>query len=214
MKVDVIIPSKTTEKHSLVLSQCITTLRASEPTVDFNVIVVESDAKNAQGQNKTLMYEDEKFCYNKALNMGIRDSSNEWVVLANNDLVFHPHWFVEILKAHSNRLDVESFSPWNSFYNWHNYLIPNPADLTLGYRTSYELAGWCIVTKRSVLNAINLSERVSLWYSDNIYADELKKHGILHGLVRRSHVDHITSNTINYHQYNSEVDRLLYLEMT
>jgi hypothetical protein len=33
------------------------------------------------------------------------------------------------------------------------------------------------------------------WYSDNVYADELLKHGIKHALVTRSKVDHIVSQT-------------------
>ena len=216
MIVDVIIPSKTTEAHRPVLAECIRSLRLSEPHITFNVIVIESllSDKIDVGQDQTIYFGPGKFSYNKALNMGIRASSAEWLVLANNDLLFHPCWFLEILKAHGDRLDVLSFTPWNSYYDWHQNRFPHADNLTIGYRTSYELGGWCIVVKRKVFDLIDLSERVSLWYSDNIYADELKKHGIPHGLVRKSKVDHLTSRTIDYHQYDPETDRLLYLEMT
>jgi len=59
---------------------------------------------------------------------------------------------------------------------------------------------------------VKLSERVSLWYSDNIYADELIRNGIKHALVKNSVVKHLGSATINYSVYATDSDYIKYIE--
>jgi GT2 family glycosyltransferase len=213
-KVDVIIPSKTTEKHVPFLVQTVSSLKASETDYKFNVTVVESGLYPVDcGQDDTLSFDQKRFSYNRALNIGIAATDAEWIVLANNDLVFKPGWFSEIIKQHSLWPSIRSFSPWNSYNNWHPRMFPhNEAELILGHRICYELAGWCIIVKRDLMNVIDLDERCSLWYSDNIYADELCKYGHYHALATKSYVDHITSQTIDYNTYLTNDDRDLYLQ--
>lgn len=213
--IDVIIPSKTREDILPIARQTIRSLRQSEDEMDFNVVIVESNSKNIEiGQDATIMYDRDDFSYNRALNIGIQATSNEWVVLANNDLIFHDYWFKTIQITHNVNPEYESFSPWNDMHNWHRRIFPdNKYNLIPGYNICRELVGWCIVVKRSVLDRIGpLSERCSLWYSDNIYADALIEHGIKHALVANSFVDHLTSQTINFNEYMTEVDFKKYQE--
>lgn len=195
--VDVIIPSRTDEKITPILRDCINSIRESEETIKFNIIVVESGDKIVDlGQNKTVKYDSEIFCYNHALNLGLKASNNSWVVLANNDLIFKKDWMHEIIIARNMCPTIESFSPWNDMWNWHPRVFPNcELDIIEGYRIGAEIAGWCIVARRSIFDRVQLSERVRFWYSDNVYADELVKHGIKHALITRSKVDHIVSQT-------------------
>jgi glycosyltransferase involved in cell wall biosynthesis len=213
-QIDVIIPSKTTEKHVPFLLQTINSLKASETNYNFNVVVVESGSFPVDcGQDDTLAFDQKRFSYNRALNLGIAATNADWIVMANNDLIFHPGWFSEIIRQHFFWPQVRSFSPWNNFGNWHPAKFPqNESELFLGYRICFEIAGWCIVVKRDLMNSIDLDERCSLWYSDNIYADELIKYGHHHGLVANSLVDHIVSQTIDYHTYLTNDDRDLYLQ--
>jgi len=208
MIVDVIIPSKTSDRIAPILMTCIASLKSSEPTIQFNVVVVESAEYRALGQDRTLAYDQDVFCYNHALNLGINSTFNEWVILANNDLIFHPFFMSEILTAHHSAPEIESFSPWNTMNGWHDMAMHGlpEADIYEGHDTSYRLAGWCIIVKRLVLNRIDLNERCRLWYSDNIYADELLKYGIRHGLVRRSIVDHLCTQTIDFGSYETGDD--------
>lgn len=194
--IDVVIPSKTNLINKVMLENCITTLRQSDGEQSFNVMVIESGEYFACGQDKTITYDRDIFCYNHALNLGINESKNEWVVLINNDLIFRNIWMSEIIKAHKERPDIESFSPWNDMWGWHSKLFDiNSSNIIEGYNIGRELCGWCIVAKKSIFDMFSLSERVNFWYSDNVYADSLIEFGIKHALVISSKVDHIVSQT-------------------
>jgi len=194
--VTVVIPSKTNLINKYLLENCITSLRSSEPSIKFNIIVVESGDKHIScGQDLTIAFDLDEFCYNHALNQGLAYSDSEWIILANNDLIFKPGFMQEILLAHAMRPDIMSFSPWNSMWAWHERIFPNPMPIREGYRTGHELTGWCIIAKREIFSAIILSEEVNFWYSDNIYADALIDAGLKHALVSNSKVDHIVSQT-------------------
>ena len=66
-----------------------------------------------------------------------------------------------------------------------------------GYDISSILTGWCIFMDRYCHETIGaLDESVSFWYSDNLYALQLKAAGIRHGLFCNVQVDHITSRTL------------------
>ena len=47
-----------------------------------------------------------------------------------------------------------------------------------------------------------LDETVSFWFSDNLYALQLKAEGIKHGLFTNVQVDHIGSQTLNKQHRN------------
>jgi glycosyltransferase involved in cell wall biosynthesis len=212
-KVDVIIPSKSSDDNWPMVVKTIQSLRLSEPWFDFNVVLVESGELKNCGQNLTIDYEDKRFSYNRALNKGIAQTKADWVVMANNDLWFHAGWFSEIIKAWVDNPDIKSFSPWNNYHNWHPRLFPeNKSSVLIGSRICRELAGWCIVARREMIETIDIDERCSLWFSDNIYADELEKHGYHHALVCSSLVDHLTSQTIDFSKYDTLEDQKLYFE--
>jgi GT2 family glycosyltransferase len=66
-----------------------------------------------------------------------------------------------------------------------------------GYYIGTLLTGWCIFVTRSCIEKIgSLDETYSFWCSDNAYADQLKAHGIRHGLFCNVRVDHLTSATL------------------
>lgn len=211
--VDVIIPSKTCVKTVFMNIRCIQSLRDSEDDIKFNVVMIESGAHFVDmGQDDTILYPEGPFCYNKALNMGLSATTNDWVVLANNDLIFKKNWMHEIIIANNLRKDIESFSPWNDMYDWHSrYLGVNPQDIIEGYRIGVELTGWCIVARRSIFDRVKLNENVNFWYSDNVYADELIAHKVKHALVTGSKVDHITSQTHVVSPEEAEQARQQYL---
>jgi GT2 family glycosyltransferase len=194
------------------VDRCVSSLRQSETEHVFNIVLIESGADKIDvGQDATIMWELPEFNYNGALKLGINSTSNDWVVLANNDLIFHPGWMSEIFKVHDQFPLIKSFSPWNTINAYHDSIYPNfPVPMIIGYRVCYEVCGWCLVAKREVLETIDLSDRVNLWYSDNIYADELLKHKFVHALVKNSLVDHLCTQTIDFTKYDSRADLLKY----
>ena len=75
--------------------------------------------------------------------------------------------------------------------------IPLSAFLKEGYEIRQQLFGWCIAVKRSMFDKIGgFDTGVNFWFSDNLYADQLKYHGIKHALVCDSLVDHVESYTL------------------
>lgn len=196
MLVDVIIPSLSLPVHHDMIRNCIGSLRASEKDIAFNVILVESAKEIVElGQDVSILFDLDKFNFHHALNQGLKASQNEWVVFANNDVIFYPGWMQAILEAKNLFPQIESFSPWEPLRHPRYFGNPPYLRVYLGYQTTVTLAGWCIVTTKKVLNQITLSEEISHWFSDNNYADELQKYGFLHGLVTNSLVHHLEEQT-------------------
>ena len=111
--VDVIVPSLSKPEHHKMIKNCINSLRDSEKNIKFNVVLIESWKEHFDlGQDKTIKFDLEKFNYNHALNQGISATNNEWIVLANNDLIFQPNWMKEILLSKERNPDVVSFCPY------------------------------------------------------------------------------------------------------
>ena len=200
MIVDIIILSytKSTQLYKMT-HNCISSLVESEINHTFNIIVVESN-KNFYEEyspysNCKIVIPKEEFNYNKFCNIGLSLCNNDWVVLCNNDLIFHKNWF-SVIEEFSNNTAYKSFSPWNSFEEWHSKRMRIDQEVFEGYGIGHELCGWCIAVKREIFNTITLNERVEFWFSDNVYVDELIKHDIKHVLLRNSIVDHMTSKTL------------------
>ena len=195
IEIDVIIPSKTNDETAPMLFYCMNTLRLAEDDIHFNIIVIESDRDMPLGQNATIKFDLPKFNYNHALNQGIAIAKNEWVILANNDLLFTKNFMTEIINVNELHPEIKSFSPWNAMYSWHQRIFPTAEAIMEGYRIGHEMAGWCIVAKRSIFDTIALNESVEFWFSDNVYADKLQRYNIRHALVRDSIVNHLVSQT-------------------
>lgn len=179
----VIVANYSTPELKRMTEECVLSLRQSEKEHSFNITVQVDNG--------------EDFCYNRMICNGLQKGNSEWVVLANNDLIFGNKFFSYILMAYENGI-AESFGCWNP--NYHEKYLKKEQAHYYGYRTSIELTGWTIITTRSVLKKINFcseeSFRTSFWYSDNHYANELQKHNIKHALIRESKVTHLLNQTL------------------
>ena len=201
MNVDVVILAKTSNLELYGMTQrTIETLRWSEPKYNFFITVVES---NRDAEKQGLMYDcnvitpDEPFGYNNYLNYGIIQSSSEWVIIANNDLIFTEDWLTDMFKWQKDNPKVESLSPWEP--NWHlkRGLNPNHGPY-FGYRPAFEITGWCLVMTRSLIKECELFDPdFEYWYQDNDYALTLQKHGYKHVLLPQSRVYHMVSGTLH-----------------
>jgi len=180
--------------------RAINTLDWSDDTFDFNITIVESNKKHLeQGfvyHTKTIV-PDDKFGYNKYLNHGLNSIQNlsEWVIITNNDVIFTLNWFTNLMNVSEQRPDILSFSPWEP--NWHKKRGMTPDKLiNEGYRTSFEITGWCLVMHRDVIYDCKLFDPAfEFWYQDNDYALTLQKHNIKHALISNSRVYHMVSGS-------------------
>ena len=105
MDIDVVILSKTsTEKLFEILRETVTSLHNYETNFKFNVIIVESNKKIKEMFGNRIYEIKAKFVippllvfnYNLFLNIGLRESKSEFVLISNNDVIYFKDWFTEI----------------------------------------------------------------------------------------------------------------------
>ena len=191
-----------TEKLKAITQNCIDSLIASEnPTeIKFEVLVIESEKSLAPYQypNSTTIYPEVSFGFNKYMNIGINATTNKYVCLCNNDLIFHKNWASEILKAMNENPKIMSANSVCQYFSGHashtnKTIIGNRSNLLEGI-----LTGWCIFVKREIFNTIGLfDEQFDFWYADKDYGRTLLKHRITHALIGTSKVDHLGNQTHN-----------------
>jgi len=165
--------------------------------IDFDIIIVDGNRNSIGFKDiKTIIY-DFDFNYNKCLNLGIKytDPKNDFIALCNNDLIFKPDWAAKIQEAMGS--EYLSACPYNCPTLTCRTYVPHHEAFKEGYKVEKEILGWCIVLRREVLQRIGkLDESCMFWYSDNIYAEQLKREGIKHILVYDSQVIHLKNKTL------------------
>jgi GT2 family glycosyltransferase len=197
MEIDVIILSYGKTQPLIELTQrTIDTCHASEDSIKFNVLVIEQEP-NVVYANCKNMHVSESFNYNKFMNIGLGITTNKYVALCNNDLVFGKGWASE-LTASMNVLDILSGSPYcpksfnNTIYKALDF------DATIGTNLHHHIAGWCIMLDRDILKVIGkLDEDFPFWFADNAFSEQLKANGLQHVRANRSIVSHLGSTTLN-----------------
>lgn len=192
---DVIMLAASKAKRFIKMTQdAIDSLHASEINHSFRCLVVESYKLHAYNR-AMLLLPNEEFNYNRFMGKGIELTSvndpAEWICLANNDVIFHERWFSAMIDAAERDPEIESFSPWNKAAWPHGNTKALKA-----YGVGGIVTGWCLVARRKLFERIKLDDRVNFWCSDNVYEDELRKHNIVHALIRDSHVTHLGGVTL------------------
>jgi len=202
MEIDVIILSYAKNDSIIEMNNnCINSINNSSNENTFKIILVETNKEKTftypQG-NVTVIQPNEEFNYNRFLNIGLQFCKNEWVLISNNDTIYHKGFIEEMLKSYEQDNELLSMSPMDD--SWHRHQIFNKdIPVHYGHRTSYEIAGWSILVKKEVLNKINgFDEQFTFWYQDNDYALTLQHNKIKHGLVTKSKVTHLLSQSHNF----------------
>lgn len=187
---DLIIVTKTSEKIIPVTQQVIDTARAD--TDQINVIIVETgNPYKYPGADKHIEYNGE-FNYNRALNMGLKHVKGDVHILANNDIIFHSGWsqIGELMKINGYHSASALAGHLINKYKVGNHIYES-------YEVGYALTGWCLFVDKYCIEQIGkLDESVSFWYSDNLYALQIKEKDIKHGLFCNIRVDHYASVTL------------------
>jgi GT2 family glycosyltransferase len=198
MKIDIVILSNTkNDEFFKMTNDCIDSIQRSEDNFSFNIIIVESNKSNIykyERKNVTTIIPEDEFNYNKFLNKGIAETRNDWVLLSNNDVIYHKGWLSEMIKCHQDDGDLLSMSPMED--SWHPNYLNNLTGKRVhyGYRVPVHITGWSIFLKRIVLDQIGeFDERFLFWYQDNDYSMNLQKHKIKHGLITNSKATHLES---------------------
>lgn len=159
----------------------------SEPNLNLNIYVIDGNKETRGFRNaQTIIYEGD-FNYNRCLNIGLQYCSSDYIAFCNNDLLYNWHWLTNIIY-------------W--FDRGYHSASPNPKTMgekaiREGYRIQKEVLGWCIVCTSKLIKKIGkLDEVCKFWYSDNVYAEQIKRAGFKHILVNDSYVKHLGSKTL------------------
>jgi glycosyltransferase involved in cell wall biosynthesis len=188
MTYDLIIVSQSSPAMIPVTQQCIDSAR--QDVADLNIIVVETGQPYKYNVDKIVEYNG-VFCYNRALNIGLKYAIGDIHILANNDIIFHQGW-----SQIGELMQLNGYHSASAISSGHKGF--EKGDIIYeGYDIGKHLTGWCIFLDKYCLEQIGqLDETCSFWYSDDIYALQLKKAGVAHGLFCNIQVDHITSRTL------------------
>ena len=168
--------------------EAIDSLHASSSRHKFNVYVMETNREWMSYNGATVIHPKEKFNYNTYINIGVKLCKTRFVVMANNDLVFHPGWFEAIA-----RMNCDSASPITPNWPVHQQFENK---IAYGYKAGLTVCGWCIVAKKATLDAIGpLDEKFDFWYQDCDYSVQLSNRRLRHVLVGNSKVTHLGSKS-------------------
>jgi hypothetical protein len=154
MTIDIIILSyDKSPNHRKLTENAILSLKQSENIIKFNIIIVETNKNALTYDNVTTLYLPFPFNYNKALNWAISKCNNEYICMANNDLIFNMNW-ADILITYMSKYKVLSASPFSRInrVNLNTYNINS--GIYKGYSIGLELLGWCIVVNRNIFKKI------------------------------------------------------------
>lgn len=202
--VDVIFLSnaKTDELRDMT-QHAVDTCVAGANALPVNAIVVEQQA-GVGYENAQTMYRSEPFRYNAFANTAAKEGSAEWIMVANNDLVFSNGWLHALLAA-----DHPFVSPKCPV----DYRQQSITENTIGDITGQHMSGWCFMVRRELWERIGgFDECVDFWCSDDVVIEQGRAVGVLPMLVPASTVRHLGSKTFQTVD-PSECDDMMWLQI-
>lgn len=195
--VDVVILSKAKVfRDSLMTQKAIDTCIQGANGLPVNIIVIEGGVGDYH--DAEVVYTREPFNYNAFGNMGAKMGKAEWIMLANNDLIFRDGWLHNLIAG-----GCEVVSP-------HEPNDPRQADIienTQGYVCGKHFSGWCFMIKRSLWQKIGgFDTDVTFWCSDDVVIEQVKAKGIKPMIVKDSIVEHLVSTTLKQETEDAQND--------
>jgi GT2 family glycosyltransferase len=185
--VDVIILSKAQKyRDSIMTQQAIDSCIKGSNGLPVNIIVIEGGVGQYHGA--TTLPTRDKFNYNEFANRGAAVSKAEWIMIANNDLIFRDGWLHNLLSAGN-----EVVSPHEPTDARQKSIIKNE----LGDQCGRHFSGWCFMIKRSLWTKIGgFDTDVDFWCSDDVVIEQVKAEGVMPMIVKDSIVEHLGSVTL------------------
>ena len=207
--VDVVMLSNTADEGIYECAkQALRTMREGNPSISFNVIVVEG---NAEAESNGFVLEGCKylsvpgeFNYNRSLNFGLSHCRTDYILQINNDIIFGERSVENLLEV-MDRHGMQSACPLEP--NYHNRGMPGVElePFHEGYTVGQHLFGWCKCVRKRLLDKIGpYDERFVFYCQDCDYAEVLRREGVRHYLVTTSHVQHMFGTSTRLIKENRE----------
>ena len=186
--VDVIILSKADNQQTRRMTQsAIDSCYYGTNGLAINIIVVENGL-SYQYDKATTIHKREKFNYNEFANTAASLGNAEWIMVANNDLIFKDGWLHHLIAA-----GHDVVSPHEPTDVRQKGLIKNEEGDVCGRHFS----GWCFMIKRKLWEDIGKFDTdVTFWCSDDVVIEQVKARGVMPMIVVDSIVEHTASTTL------------------
>lgn len=198
MKLSVIILSYAIDEEIYRMNcRAIDSLYASEIWNDDEpeVLLMESNraARYEYDSRVRVMMPEEKFGFHRFFNIGLDNTSGEFIAFCNNDIVFEKGWWSAIMKVKVEHPKFMCFSPVDSSYPMMAEEIAKGKDYTIGWENKRHFAAWCFVWERKVYKTIGLFDETFDFYSaDDDELQTLHYWAIPNVLVTGSEVKHLS----------------------
>jgi hypothetical protein len=150
--------------------------------------VIEQDV-TALYRHADTVHKPEEFNYNRFANFGSRLGVAEWIMVANNDLVFHDGWLHALIAAKNPVVSPKT--PGDSRQ-------AGIDENTAGVVNGTHFSGWCFMLRRSLWEKIGgFDEDFPFWCADDSVVEQLLALKIVPVLVPGSVVEHKRSKTLD-----------------
>jgi GT2 family glycosyltransferase len=139
MTIDVIILSYAKNDSIVEMNNnCINSLNSSSDSHKFNILLIETESTKEYRypqENVKVIQPGIEFNYNKFLNIGFKECKNDWVLISNNDTIYHKNFLENMIDANQIDNDILSMSPMDDAWHRHK-LFDKTNQIYYGYRTS------------------------------------------------------------------------------
>ena len=195
--VDIVILSNAATTDLRMLTQAtVDTCRAGANGLPVGIAVLEQQPGVVHKRCATI-WMDEPFHYNRFANFGARRGSADWILIANNDLLFHDGWLHQLIAA-----DHPLVSPKCPRDSRQAAFTEN----TVGDITGQHLSGWCFMVSRGLWDSMGgFDEAVSFWCSDDVVIEQAKAQGVKPMIVPAAVVEHIQSVTLKTQPHRDDL---------
>lgn len=151
-----------------------------------NVIVMEQ-IEDVTYEGATVIAAPPDFAYNKFANIAAATGDAEWIMVANNDLIFQEGWLDPLLLAGNDVV-----SPVDPGLERQAGFTEN----TLGTEIATHFSGWCFMLRRTLWEKIGgFDEDFTFWGADMSQMQQFLNAGVTPMIVPESKVRHLDSQT-------------------
>lgn len=187
--VDIVMMSNAKDVRLKRMTQnAVNTCIAGANSLPVNVIVMEQQA-GCMYQHATTISAPGEFNYNAFANRGAQMGTAPWVMVANNDLVFHDGWLHRLLAADHPVVSPKSPGDIRQAHITENFS---------GFKNAQNFSGWCFMLRRSLWEKIGgFDPDFAFWCADDSVIEQLRLVGVEPMLVPGAEVKHLGSITLN-----------------
>lgn len=178
--------------------RCIDSLLNSEQWNDgeLEILLLESNKKvvSSYPNEVRMLIPDEKFNFHRFLNIGLAETTGNFIAFCNNDIIFQPNWWTAIKRIKEQHPKFMCFSPLDRSYPMMTEEeMPSTKDYYIGWENKRHFAAWCFVWERKVFDIVGKFDEIFDFYSaDDDELMTLRKYAIPNVLVTDSEVKHLS----------------------